>query len=912
MTIGPGAGTGGVGGVPVAFEYDRDRYFHPIVFRWMDESIGQIPVVARVLEPPEGFEEWFFETHNITEYDCGGISDGDINVISKRHGFEIPESKQFKFNETLKPKMNQFAFPCQMQRHSDSFFLVHFSSLFEHRFSNPVGLFSAAISKGIGVTPDLKDEKFVDIRWPIGNQNTAVLKCRHYYVLEDVVQQFFWPGSYDPYTDEAIVGPAHPSPNANEPSTFYGQPAQEDGKFRSYVGVMRITDFRYDLNSKELGGTRQIYQEDYNDSHIKNKERNSIYSFAKHVDPNSTTKPTDEDRADAPEFQHISNYGLELTVCPNVAPKMTSGQLQDMQAYANGYIGLPRMFFDAHQFYGLRHGVTTNGLYRFQPANQRQFLLGLGDPSDSIPSLQRLPGQFGHDFIMEAMPAKNAYDPVDRFSASFMGYPRYRNLLSSTKSVEESALQQTRMLRGIDFQLDYRPERVRHFQNVKFKFKTLLGVVGFFDEGLNNFDLYFPSKSETLYNMDGSRNNVDWARYISTRFCFLNFYLRTTKSCNYRYHTRIQKGKQNSTAGSASLITAPGTGSPASVRDPWYRLIHKEIRAGRLPMPETLYLDFSGYSLYGILGITPSEGKEDDSNRQVFTTTSGNYSLSGDPNFTPASYSVPLTSFDSPQAIAAWESGDDSRNAGDIYNLSDQPQSMVAPGSDASDMPTGTSPPPPQPPTDPDDPQIDPPTQPPTDDPTIDPPLPPTDDPTVDPPSPPPPPPPSPSSDSTDIEHCWVRVHHIAYLEDALPLAVPFVLDSDYLPVAVDGDIYIDTAGLSATDRRLIGLIGFTYDNGFDAFGYTRGYDSTTRVPAFTSAGSVLGTKIPVNIRHLFFYRSYVDRSHFHRHFITYFRRGLGTHNLEVTNTQLGGDFGFAGWWFWGYNVGNCGCSKPP
>jgi len=913
----PPTGGGGTG-VPAAFEYDRDRYFHPIVFRWTDERIGQIPIVARVLEPPEGFEEWFFETHNITEYDCGGISDGDINVVSKRHGFEVPESKQFKFNETLKPKMNQFAFPCQMQRYSDSFFLVHFSSLVEHANANPQRLFTASISRGVGVTPDLKEEKFVDIRWPIGIQNTAVLKCRHYYALEDVCRQFFWPGSYDPFIYEGLVQSAHPSPDSNEPSTSgpSGQTNQEDGKYRSYVGVMRITDYRYDLNQNELGASKQVYQEDYNDRHIASKENNSIYSFARRVNPNlsSVTPATDEDRADAPEFTHISDYGLELTVCPNVAPKMTSGQLQDMQAYANGYIGLPRMFLDAHQFYGKGQGVSSNGLYSLQQP-QRQFLLGLGDPLSSYPSLQRLPGQFKDDFIMEAMPTKNAHNPLDRFSASFMGYPRYRNLLSSTSAVKKSGASQADMLRGINFAMDTRRERVRGYQNVKFKFKTLLGVVGFYNEGLGNDDLFFPSNARDNYNMEGVRNSAEWARYISTRYAYLNFYLNTTKSCNYRYFTRIQKGATNSTGGGSGpngpiSLMAPGGGSSgANVRDPWYRLIHKEIRAGRLPMPEMLYLDFSGYSLYGILGITPSE-VEDDNDRQIFATTSGSPLPFGDPSFTPASYSVPMTSFDSPESISYWERGDDSRDAGDIYNLSGQPQGLLAPGAGGNDLPEGTSPPPPQPPTDPDGPTVDPPL-PPTDDPTVDPPLPPTDDPTVDPPQPPQPPPPA-TGDSTDIEHCWVRVHHIAYLADALPLAVPFVLDADYLPANKDGDIYIDSSGLGSESLRRLGISGFTYDNGFNELGYATGFDATSKKPVFISNGTVLGTKVPIYISHITFYRNYIRRSFFYEHLVVHYRRKLGQHTLETVSSDMGGTWGFGGWWFWGYNYGNCGCSKPP
>jgi|TARA_R100000149_G_scaffold38566_1_gene14864 hypothetical protein len=905
MSLPPGGG----GGPAPAVEYDRDRYFTPICFRW---SYGTgFRAVARVLEPPPGFEEWFFSTQNITEYDCGGQSEGDINIITKRHGFEIPESKQFKFHETKKPKLNQFAFPCQMQRHSDSFFLVHFDD-FRALQSVPPSLLTASVSTGRGIRPGERDEKFTDIRWPIGSSNNSrVLKCRHYYALEDVARAFFWPFPYDGSPSLTETEPVHPEPDANDEIRFgpIGSFGGEDGKFKAHVGVMRITDTRYDSNRSELGGSRLVYQEEYNDRHIRKKTLNSIYNFAQKVDPDTqgrTDKPTAEDRADAPEFSSVSKRGLELTVCPNAAAKMTSGQLQDMQAYANGYIGLPRMFLDAHAFYGQRMIVSGSGASLLPNQQQRQFLLGLGDPTVTNRLLQRQPGQSGTDFILEALPHKNAYDDCTSFYASFKGYKRFRNMLDASEGDA-----------GISFKLATRPERVSsrfgRGKAYRIKFKTLLGDVENKDTTDGQIKKWFPSVDKNAYaGMRGIRNDPVWARYIRTRFAYLNYYLKTTRGCNYRYLTRVEKGLALPIGGQGREgMMAPGTGGgPAQVKSPWYRLIHQEVRAGRLPMPEILYLDFSGYSLYGLLGLRPGEEPGDDG-RQVFASNPGSNQPFGDPNFDAPSYSVPFSSFDSPQAIQAWESGDESRSAGDIQNLSGIPSRMVAPGFDGSDLPEGISPPFPDLPT------VEPPFDPPPEDPVSDPrppndptgDPPPPDDPTVEPPQPPPPPP---ADNMPAIEHIWVRVHHVSYLEDALPTAVPFVLDVDYFPAVDDGDVYMDaSSSLDEQDQRNIALIGFTYDNGFDVIGAASSFNQLTGYPRIIDSGHVIGRKSTLGLNHMYFGNNSVYYQYYYTNMLVYYRRDLGSASFTILNNDFGYSRGFNGWWWWGYNYGNCGCAKP-
>ena len=370
---------------------DGTNYFHNYMNRlhWCGKGRCYIS-----LEPPEGFEEWFFEKHNIHCYDCGEESTANnkrVNEFDQNYSHTVPFSNSFNFKPTKKPRFNEFAYPLQHQRYSDSFWLVHLEKGDQKREGfNPQGVdLGAYIGMHDHATAASLFLPHPAVPFPHGNN---LFQVRQVYTLQDVPEKFasiFYNEDFYPF-DSSNTKTAQKNRNLHLASK------EKNTNTTSNVGhviVLRMTDNRYNM-ANMLVDEFELLDAPFGFASSKQKRvGNSQYFFGHledgfHPDEEITT--------------------ASVTLNGFAASAMTKGQILDFLSYANGILGF--------------RGMSLNIANSIQATSTSSYVMNkFFNPSVSQ--------SVGVDYVVKALPNNNSHIGWNLLKATINGFNYYDRIL---------------------------------------------------------------------------------------------------------------------------------------------------------------------------------------------------------------------------------------------------------------------------------------------------------------------------------------------------------------------------------------------------------------------------------------------------------------------------------------------------
>lgn len=370
---------------------DGTNYFHNYMGRlhWCGGSRCYIP-----LEPPEGFEEWFFAKHNIYCYDCGEESTANnkrVNEFDQNYSHTVPFSNSFNFKPTKKPRFNEFAYPLQHQRYSDSFWLVHLEEGDRKESFNPQGV-------NLGAFIGMHDHRTAfklglphpRVLFPHGNH---FFQVRQAYTLQDVPEKFasiFYNEDFYPFDSSSTKA-------AQKNRNWHLASKEKNTNSTSNVGhviVLRMTDARYNL-ANMLVNEFEILD---NPPHVIKQVLvgNSRYFFGHLLDDNF--HPDEE----------ITTGSVTLNGF--AASAMTKGQMFDFLSYANGILGF--------------RGMSLNIANSIQATSISQYVMKrFFNPSVSQ--------SVEVNYVVKALPNNNSHIGWDSLKATINGFNYYDRILGA-------------------------------------------------------------------------------------------------------------------------------------------------------------------------------------------------------------------------------------------------------------------------------------------------------------------------------------------------------------------------------------------------------------------------------------------------------------------------------------------------